>query len=469
MFLQLDRFAPDTIALIDDTGARMSYGQLVEHMLRPVDLPERSLVFALARNQVSYVAEVLALIEQGHVPLLISAELEPEMLKQLIEQYQPTACLVPTDLIDRLDWPSRPALPGYSFQRSDWSPPAMYPGLELLLSTSGSTGSPKLVRFAQGNMAANAANVAEVFGWSQRERPLISLPLNYVMGLNAMLAQLIVGATILLSDANIMGKDLWDFARQEQATNFTGVPISYDILLRLRPERMDLPHLTTFAQGGGKLSEKTYLRMAQLAKEQGWRFIPTYGTTETSARCAFLDPELALTKVLSIGRAIPNVRLSLIDPSGQPITTPMTEGELVVEGNNVSLGYATKRTDLALGDEFCGRYLTGDVAVFDEDGFFYIKGRTHRFIKMLGNRIGLDESEQIIMQRWNKKVVCIGQEDRLLILTDSPDDHEQLKMSLAETLKLHHSLFQVRQYDELPRSASGKIRYRELEKQYFGQ
>lgn len=469
MFFQLDRFEPDNIALIDDTGARMSYGQLVEHMMTPIKLPERSLVFALARNQVAYVAEVLALIEQGHVPLLISADLETELLSQLIEEYQPTACLLPAEQINRLDWPSRPGLPGYSFQLNNHTPPAMHPELELLLSTSGSTGSPKLVRFAKGNMAANAANVAEVFGWSSQERPLISLPLNYVMGLNAMLSQLIVGATILLSDANIMGKDLWDFARRERATNFTGVPISYDILLRLRPERMNLTHLTTFAQGGGKLSEKTYLRMAQLAKEQGWRFIPTYGTTETSARCSFLAPELAMTKALSIGRAIPNVRLSLIDQSGQPIMTPMTEGELVVEGNNVSLGYATKRSDLALGDDFGGRYLTGDVALFDDDGFFYIKGRTHRFIKMLGNRIGLDESEQIIMHRCNKKVVCIGQEDRLIILTDSPDDHDWLKMSLAETLKLHHSLFQVIQYDELPRSASGKIRYRELEKKYFGQ
>lgn len=468
MYLNLDHHDPDQIALADDAGRRQSYGDLVRYLTAySPDLAPRSLIFALASNEVGYVAQVLALIQQGHVPLLLSADLEPDLLDKLHQEYRPAAYLVPRSMAGSFD--HAPILEDldYSLLRTREDPASLHDELELLLSTSGSTGSPKLVRFRKGNMEANADNVARVFGWSPAERHIASLPLNYVMGLNAMFSHLTAGATVLLTGANIMAKEFWEFVRIHRATNFTGVPFSYEVLLRLRPERMDLPHLTTFAQGGGKLSEKTFRKMAQLAREQGWRFIPTYGTTETSARCAFLPPELTADKTLSIGQAIPNVKMTLVDGSGHPVTTPHTEGELVIEGSNVSMGYAAVRADLAHGDEFNGRYRTGDLAVFDEDGCFYIKGRTRRFIKMLGNRIGLDECEQILLDECSEKVTCIGREDLLLILTEKADGHAELRTALARKLKLQPSLFKVIQREDLPRSASGKILYHQLEKEYL--
>ncbi|HHT21608.1 MAG TPA: AMP-binding protein [Tissierellia bacterium] len=466
MYLNLDRAEPDRMALIDDHGSQLSYQALQQLMNEPLPLPKRSLVFVLTQNRTTCVSQILRLIHQDHVPLLLSADLDESLLAHLKQTYRPSAYLLPDSLV-----PASAAVleesPGYRLIDTGNPPPPLYPQLELLLSTSGSTGSPKLVRFAKGNMEANAANVTQAFGWTHQDRPLASLPINYVMGLNVLLAHLIAGATCLLTDANLMEKEFWNFARDQRATNFTGVPISYEILLRLKPQRLNVPELTTFAQGGGKLSETTYRRMAALAKDSGWRFIPTYGTTETCARCALLPPELASEKILSIGRAIPNVRLSLIDLSGQTITTPDTEGELVVEGNNVSLGYATSQADLLRGDDFKGRYQTGDVAVFDADGFFYIKGRTKRFIKLLGNRIGLDECERILLEECQAKVICIGREDELTILTDSSDGHDELQKTLARKLKLHHRLFRVRQYRELPLSPGGKILYHQLEKEFL--
>lgn len=468
MYLNLDHHAKNQVALLDDVDSSLTYGQLVSHLeTAAFSLPPRSLIFALATNTVPFVADVLAMIHQGHVPLLLSADLEPELLGQLIATYRPGAIYAPQNLdflpVESVVYEHQ----HYGLAVTGEAPHELHEDLEMLLSTSGSTGSPKLVRFRRGNMEINARNVSEVFGWTPRERHIASLPLNYVMGLNAMLSHLWSGATVLLTSANLMEKKFWDFIRTQRGTNFTGVPFSYELLLRLRPERMDLPHLTTFAQGGGKLTEKTFCKMAQLAAEQSWRFVPTYGTTETAARCSFLSPELVRTKTLSIGQPIPQVVMELHDSAGQCITTPHTEGELVIKGPQIAMGYALAAGDLAKGDDFCGVYRTGDLASFDEDGYYYIKGRLSRFIKMLGNRIGLDECEQIIRHDWGVPVTCIGREDAMIILTQSDLHHDEIRRSLAARLKLQPSLFKVIHRSDLPRTSAGKIRYRDLEQDYF--
>ncbi|MFB0958067.1 MAG: AMP-binding protein [Clostridiaceae bacterium] len=467
MIFQIDQHPAEQMALIDDAGNRLSYGELVSHINTYPKVRSRAVIFVLAENRTSFVASLLALWNQGAIPLILSRNLERDLLDHLYETYRPAYFLAPNDLT--------PSLPGISVHQdmgthlleTAHEPYPVHADLDLLLSTSGSTGSPKLVRFKRGNMESNAVNVAKVFGWTSQERQLSNLPLNYVMGLNAMLSHLTVGATVLLTDANLMEQSFWDFARSERATNFTGVPFSYELLLRLRPERMNLPHLTTFAQGGGKLSEKTFQKMAQLCHRNNWRFIATYGTTEASARCAFLSPELALDKTLSIGSAIPQVQLKLVDSQGQPVTEPHTEGELIVNGTNVSLGYAVCQSDLTRGDDFSGTYATGDLAWFDEDGCYYISGRTKRFVKLLGNRIGLDECEQILWSDCQINAVCIGKEDLLLILVPEETDAERLRTTLAHKLKLQPSLFQVKVHGTLPRNEAGKILYRILEQEYF--
>ena len=126
-----------------------------------------------------------------------------------------------------------------------------------------------------------------------------------------------------------MNPKYWQFIKEQKGTNFTGVPFSYEILNRLRFFRMDLPYLTTMAEGGGKLSDTLFSAFANYAAEKGKRFFATFGTTETTARLAFLDPEKATQKCGSIGKAIPEGKLYLVDENGNEITKPDTEGELI--------------------------------------------------------------------------------------------------------------------------------------------
>lgn len=469
MYLGLDKHLETKTALLDAEGVSLSYGELTrfaEKLKIKLNL-NRSVVFAFAKNSTGFVAWLIALLEAGAIPLLLPHDLPEDLKKELDEEYQPAYYLTAESEEEGVNGEMRDSFMEWSLIRTGYSQYPTAPNLELLLSTSGSTGSPKLVRFGRGNMENNAANVKAAFGWTAVERGICSLPLNYVMGLNVLMTHLYSGATALLTDLNLMEQGFWDFIKRNQATNFTGVPFSYEVLRRLKLERMDLPHLKTFAQGGGKLSENTFRKMSELAKELGWSFIATYGTTETSARCSLLPPALATAKTLSIGRAIPNVSLHLVDDEGQRIREPHRVGNLLITGNNVAMGYAVKKEDLLLGDQWQGTYVSGDLARFDEDGFYYITGRKKRFVKLLGNRIGLDESELILKNKFGMEVACIGKEDSLIIICEDDATSGELKAYLSAKLKLRPSLFSVYSTPAIPRNDFGKILYRQLEEDYL--
>ena len=97
-------------------------------------------------------------------------------------------------------------------------------------------------------------------------------------------------------------------------------------------------------------------------------------------------------------------------------------GELVYRGPNVAMGYARRAEELALGDEWHGELHTGDMARRDGDGFYYIVGRKKRFIKLYGNRVGLDEVERLLAARFpDTGFACVGRDDLLRVFHDSPD------------------------------------------------
>lgn len=96
------------------------------------------------------------------------------------------------------------------------------------------------------------------------------------------------------------------------------------------------------------------------------------------------------------GIAIPGGKFKLVDVNNDEIKTPYTTGELVYEGDNVTLGYAECGADLCKGDERGGILQTGDMAQFDEEGYYYIVGRKKRFLKIYGNRVNLDEVDRLI-------------------------------------------------------------------------
>ncbi len=459
-------------ALVDSRGNSLSYSQLELYANQLGDvIGRRTLVFSFCKNSIGSVLGYVAFLKKKVVPLLLKADMEAELRSNLIHLYQPAYLYIPKEMEEQFS--------GYNCVWEEWDycllqtgyskSVEMCPELALLLTTSGSTGSPKLVRQSYGNIDANTESIAAYLELDKTERPITTLPMNYTYGLSIINSHLLVGATVLLTEDTLVNREFWSFFRKEDATSFGGVPYTYEMLKKLRFFQMDLPSLRTMTQAGGKLTPQLHKEFATYAKEKGKHFVVMYGQTEATARMGYLPWEKAIEKYGSMGIAIPGGKLWLKDTQGNPIDIPDEVGELVYEGKNVTLGYAVCKEDLGKGDERHGVLETGDMAKMDADRYFYIVGRKKRFLKIFGNRVNLDETERMIKSEFKDfDCACAGMDDKLytFITDEKQGTKEEVKHFLVSKMNLNPAAFTVRAIKEIPKNEAGKIQYRELEKLY---
>jgi acyl-CoA synthetase (AMP-forming)/AMP-acid ligase II len=463
MFKKLaDQFS-QKVALISDCNQIITYNdiQLFSDRLK-INIEEHSFVFCLCENSVGSLSGYFSFIRNGIVPLMLDATINKEMLDNLITIYQPNYLwLNDTLLVSYPDNKVKFSEYNYSLIQINKNKVELNDELAVLLTTSGSTGSPKLVRLSYKNIQANAESIALYLNLSSKEKPITSLPMHYSYGLSVINSHLISGATILLTDSSIAQKEFWTFAKEQKATSMAGVPYTYEMLKRLHFFRMSLPDMKVMTQAGGKLSVNLVREFVENAILSDKKFIVMYGQTEATARMSYLPFESAFDKSGSIGIAIPGGSFKLIDDNGKEILDSNSDGELVYQGENVSLGYAECKDDLIKGDENNGILYTGDIARRDEDGFYYITGRKKRFIKIYGNRVNLDAAEQII-----KEIVpscaCVGDDDKMVIYITDSSKSDQIRNLLSEKTGLNSRAFEVRFISEIPKNTSGKVLYSNL-------
>ena len=455
------------IAAKDDKGNTITYSNLAE--LEELFRREagRKLVFCVTRNCIEALAGYAAMINAGAVPVMISDDMDKGLLEHLFEQYQPEYIWTASERIHEFSYEMVSfSFRGYSLIRTLWSSEeSLYEELALLLTTSGSTGSPKLVRQSYTNIRANTESIVEYLKLDDEERPITTLPMNYTYGLSIINSHLYVGAAILVTDKTIMQKEFWEFFKQEKATSFGGVPYTYEMLKKLRIFKMDLPSLKTMTQAGGKLTTELHREFAEFAAKTGRNFVVMYGQTEATARMAYLPAERSLEKAGSMGIAIPGGEFILIDANGQEIQEEGRIGELVYIGKNVTLGYAQDRKDLAKGDERKGRLETGDMARRDSDGYYYIAGRKKRFLKIYGKRVNLDEIERLVKAGFDySDCASTGTDDNLYLFVTDEKLAGQVREYISAITKINLSAIHSKYVKEIPKNDSGKTLYVELEK-----
>ncbi len=451
----------DSTAVVTQAGEHYSYQELSglsEDWYE--NIGHRCLVFCLCQNTIGSLVGYVSCLSNKVVPLLLDASLDIALLNNLIEVYRPEYLWLPKRRLDDFEDPELVYEWGnyVLVKLCNGNVYTLYDDLGLLLTTSGSTGSPKLVRLSYENIYSNAEAIAEYLSITGAERPVTSLPMNYSFGISVINSHLLQGATILLTDKSLMEKDFWSFIKEEKASSLSGVPYTYEMLKRLRFFRMDLPSLRTFTQAGGKMGVELTREFAEYAQVNDKRLFVMYGQTEATARMSYLPAELALSKAGSIGLPVPGGVFRLIDVDNREITGSDVEGELVYEGANVSLGYADSGEDLGKGDENNGILYTGDLAKRDSDGYYYITGRKKRFIKLFGNRINLDETEGLL-KKMLQDCACIGVDDRMAIYITEQGREEEIRQYISAKTGIHFKSFDVRWIDSIPKTSSGKTIY----------
>ena len=426
------------VALIDPDGVAVTYEDLAARVARPREQlgASRRLVLLEATHTVEFVTTYLACLAGGH-PVLLVPPGDPDRTEALVERYDPDAVhLSGDDLRVR-----RPA-----------SAHELHPDLALLLSTSGSTGSPKLVRLSRTNLESNAAAIAGYLELSPWDRALTSLPLHYCYGLSVLHSHLHVGAAVALTDTSVVDRCFWQRFEQVGATGLAGVPHTFDLLDRVGFEQMELPTLRYVTQAGGRLAPEKVQHHAALAAQRGRRFFVMYGQTEATARMAYLPPEQAQHHPGAIGVPIPGGSFRIDALPGE------ADGELVYSGPNVMLGYAEEPADLALG-RTVDELRTGDLARVTDDGLFQIVGRVSRFIKPFGVRVDLDAVESILAAH-GLTSVCTGDDEQLVVACELPGgdapEEQRIRELVRSTLGLPPARVHVCGFTSLPRLPSGK-------------
>jgi long-chain acyl-CoA synthetase len=449
---------------IDDNGEPHSYSELSESISRFAKFLEpRQLVFMFCENDIGSLVGIPSLIQNNVVPLLLQRESNNDFVERLIKLYRPKYLYAPLDMQSRFpDWTLVLAEYGYVLlEKMSSESSHFHDDLAMLLTTSGSTGSPKLVRLSYTNLISNAIAIASYLKIESTDRPITTLPMNYSYGLSVINSHLLCGSTIVLTKSTIVEKKFWDAFQTHEATTLNGVPETFELLKKMRFFRKTVPSLKIITQAGGRLSESTTEVLIKYCAERGIDFFSMYGQTEASPRISYVPPDQIERKIGSIGIPIPGGEMSLIDDNGSLVNAENQSGELCYRGPNVFMGYSQSLSDLSKGDESMGFLRTGDIAYRDSDGFYFISGRKNRFIKIFGNRINLDDLEKF-MSNWEGETVCTGVEDLVEIFTTSSVNFPFIVDDLARFTGLNRAAFRVHSVNAIPRSSSGKILYSDL-------
>ncbi|MFF4276919.1 AMP-binding protein [Streptomyces sp. NPDC001536] len=433
----------DRTALITAQG-QLSYRELAERVAVTAERlgPVRRLVLLAGANRADALVTHLAALSAGHPVLLVPGDSE-STIRSLTEAYAPDVVARPhTDGTLTLD------------ERHPTSAHTLHPDLALLLSTSGSTGSPKLVRLSHDNLQANAESIATYLGIDDTDRAATTLPMHYCYGLSVIHSHLLRGAGLVLTERSVSDAAFWEEFRTGRGTSLAGVPYTFDLLDRVGFEQMELPHLRRVTQAGGRLAPERVARYAELGARSGWQVFVMYGQTEATARMAYLPPHLAAERPETIGVPIPggSFRLQPVDGHGPDV------GELVYSGPNVMLGYAESPADLAVGRTAEDLH-TGDLARRTSDGLYEIVGRRSRFVKIFGLRIDPQRIETLLEEH-GVTAYCAGDGETLAVtaLGDASGE-SHVRRLIAQEYGLPARTLRVRAVAELPRLASGKPDY----------
>ncbi|WP_230205318.1 AMP-binding protein [Parafrankia elaeagni] len=437
----------DRLAVVAASGPVLTYRQLadqVEHAATRLGRSRRLVMLAdptgLADDPEPLVL-YLAALAAGH-PVLLTGPGRDES-RELAAAYRPDVVLARgTD--------------GWEFHEHDTGRSArdLHPDLALLLSTSGSTGSAKLVRLSARGVQANAEAIASYLGIRDSDRAPVQLPVHYCYGLSVVNSNLSRGAGLLLTEGSVTEERFWSTWRTWGGTSLHGVPHTFDLLDRIGFAGMDLPGLRYVTQAGGALAPHRVRELALLGRHRGWEFFAMYGQTEATARMAYLPPELAATRPEAVGRPIPGGSFEIVPDPDQP-----SRGELIYRGPNVMMGYAAGVADLAAGATVQA-LATGDIARRAPDGLYEIVGRASRFVKLFGLRIDLDRTELLLAEH-GLNAACVGTDDQLTAVVATADgaDLDQAAAVLTSRLRLPVSHVRVLAVKDIPRRPNGKIDY----------
>lgn len=342
--------------------------------------------------------------------------------------------------------------------------------LAAIVYTSGSTGDPKGVMLTHRNMMTACTSIASYLRIAEDEVILNVLPLAFDYGLYQMIMAFRTGARLVLERSFAFPAQVLGLVGQEKVTGFPGVPTIFATLADLKSLKdFDLSSIRYVTNTAAALPVKHIRMLRGLFPEA--RIYSMYGLTECK-RCTYLPPEDIDRKPDSVGIAIPNTQMWIVDADDRRVG-PGVVGQLVIRGATVMKGYWGKPEATARklkpgplpGEQVL---YTGDFCRMDEEGYLYFVGRSDEIIKSRGEKVAPKEVENALLDiQGIKEAAVIGVPDDILgeaikafvvVEQGTSVSEKQIQRECQRRLES----FMVPKYivisESLPRTDTGKLR-----------
>jgi acyl-CoA synthetase (AMP-forming)/AMP-acid ligase II len=428
----------------------------------------KHLVFTFLPNSVGLVTLYLGALVGGHAIGLFPPSTPLLRARRLVRTYRPEVVVIgfgeSADFLQEIGYEPVSGL----FEDDPvrvWTSPLsgeIAPELAVLLSTSGSTGSPKLVRLSAANVAANATAIVDSLGIRSWERAVTGVPLCYAYGLSVLNSHLAAGSAVVVTDRTPLTSAFWNIIAESGVTSLAGTPMIHRAIVG-GAGRSRLPAtVRVMTQAGGRLPPDVARSALEWTTQTGGRFYCMYGQTEATSRITCLPASRLADKLGSVGLALPGGRVVVGPPAnGGP------DGLISYTGPNVMMGYATSRGDLMRGHD-TDVLETGDVGRLDDDGFLYVTGRSARFVKLLDHRVSLDDVEEWFQSAGSSAVVAAyvaGSATIVVFTEDRSGCAEAVRRAAAGAVGVPKSTIVVHRVEAIPQTANGKVDYATLERE----
>lgn len=440
-------FLSSTLKILDaGTGEIFAVDTLKKDYFDKTD--GKSLIFAYLDNSIESLSFLISSLCSEHTVALFSNELSTGLKNGLEQSYTPYYIFD----AKREDIPNYSYTSASCFKRLEPFKLDIDKNIKLLLSTSGTTGSPKLVKLSEENIISNAISIGAYLPIEVDDVVPLNLPLNYSYGLSILTSNSLIGNTIVCGLPDVLSKEFWRCFSNYGFSTLAGVPFVYEMLDRIGFLKKEYPSLKYLTQAGGRLRDSLMQKFASYAENSDIEFFVMYGQTEATARMSYMPPNHLLKNIGSIGKPIPGGNFTIDDKNN----------ELIYSGPNVYGGYANTKMDLT-NFERKETLRTGDLAEINENGFYLIKGRSKRFVKLFGNRINLDEVQRSVSDEFERQIICFGIDDLKLVLAhQNMLDEVEIKKWLNKEYKIHQGSIDFLLLGEIPQTQNGKIHYQKL-------
>ncbi len=433
------------VIIVDENQKNITKGELDKKIKIVTNFfYEYSVIVIIADNCLDFITGYLAAINKKNtITILLDKSFSLNYIEKVISLYKPNIVYAPLNLsFSKLKILSFFNLKNYKILNTNFN---LRKNLNfsnfLLLSTSGTTESPKFVRLSKKNLEDNTTKIIKYLNIKKNHTTITTMPAGYSYGLSILNSHLQAESKIVLNNNSIVEKSFWEKMKKFKVNSFGGVPEFYEFLRKINFEKYVNKNMKYLTQAGGKLNEKDLEYFGKICKKNKIKFYIMYGQTEASPRISFLEWKFFFKKMNSIGKPLKGYKLKIFNKDKE-IKNPNKIGELVLFGKNVSLGYANNFSDLKLGDENKNILRTGDLGFKDKKNFFYITGRLKKIVKIFGKRYDLNIIENFVKEK-GYKINCHLIDKKLNIQVENVSQADIITKLISVKFLLNKNLILV--------------------------